>query len=666
MIQTGSSGSYFIRACLDMDGNVASASSPPDSFSDAIKSKRIKTVAVFKPNDEEPYGNLNPKRVFLRRYLWWAMGRPCLIPSFSYLSEVGASLLDERLRLSIVPSTRLVELSSSVFSYLPKARKRGTFHEKIGSYQNFLHGYVNASTFLRAHPWPSRPRNLLEQDLVAENHAHGRAKARARKGEGAKKKSRNARGCLPILQKPNCCSSTSTEEEDQFGPPERQGSIIQTTKNQIGFHWTKDLMQDFRLELEKLVCFDYLIRNTDRGLDNFMVKVDREEPTEERPSGWRLSLAAIDNSLAFPWKHPAGIRSYPWGWLYLPTDLIGGNFSTSTKQAFVSYLSNPSWWNETERELKKLFLKDDHFDEKKFQGQMEVLRGQGWNLLESLRSEEEGPLELCARQKQMVKQKHSLLDERELPTMTGSRLPLTSAARLINRKLRLANDLTNGTRPSVPSIPIAVKASESVAFANKDEIQPRSLPETINEEQVSHRWNQASVIDDVSKKDNQVRIEPVRGRSSNNIREDEAIGKAYRGKSLGIEVLTEIDKSASKTKRPNLRKALTGNSSRNVRSKNSRNRRLEVQSEASEREEYLEDSIASLPGTSAVSFLKTNRRRNGSMGDMWSISSMLERSDSHEIAVEEDVKRYKVIIEVSDGQSFYGFKTNHFVQLFST
>jgi hypothetical protein len=35
-------------------------------------------------------------------------------------------------------------------------------------------------------------------------------------------------------------------------------------------------------------------------------------------------LAAIDNSLSFPWKHPDGLwRSYPYGWLWLPVSLIG-------------------------------------------------------------------------------------------------------------------------------------------------------------------------------------------------------------------------------------------------------------------------------------------------------------------------------------------------------
>lgn len=646
MIQTGSSGSYFIRACLTVHDQILPASSSPETVKAAVKQNRIKTLAVFKPNDEEPYGNLNPKRVFLRRYLWWAMGRPCLIPSFSYLSEVGASLLGDRLHLSLVPSTRLVELSSSAFSYTQKERQRGVFREKIGSYQKFLYGYVNASTLLRAHPWPSRPRDLLERDLQAENHAHGRARARAHKGKGATERSKQ-RGCALLWRQLNCCAFPLDDEELERGDSDDDNGAQESSGDQSGFFWTRELMQDFRLELEKLVCFDYLMRNTDRGLDNFMVKVEQVAISASHPSGWKLTLAAIDNSLAFPWKHPAGIRSYPWGWLYLPTDLIGGNFSPSTKQAFIPFLSNARWWDETRQELEKLFRKDDHFDEKKFQGQMEVLRGQGWNLLESLRSEEEGPLELCARQKQMVRQETRVVDQGDLSLLTGFRLPLTPAAQIIGSQLRTSSD-TTFTPPSQP-LPVKAREDNGAASSECDAIQPRSLPETIDEEQIAHRWHQASVIDGISLQRGHNSTATTRRQTSDDVREGEVIGKAYRGKSLGIDVLTEIDKRTSKSKRPGLRKAFTGHSSREVTGvKGKKISRREPTSVLSERDEdnSLEDSFASLPGpTPPPAFLKTRRRRNGSVGDNWSISSVLDRRSGNECQEEED-PRIKVIIEV--------------------
>ena len=105
-----------------------------------------------------------------------------------------------------------------------------------------------------------------------------------------------------------------------------------------------------REELEKLVILDYIMRNTDRGLDNWMVRVDKQgeavsivsQPpkmngeTEDAPTplvrntstspyrrqedmsfdggqkepesgGPSISLGAIDNSLSWPWKHPDAV-----------------------------------------------------------------------------------------------------------------------------------------------------------------------------------------------------------------------------------------------------------------------------------------------------------------------------------------------------------------------
>ena len=68
-----------------------------------------KKIGVFKPKDEEPYGHLNPK------WTKWChkiccpccFGRNCLIPNQGYLSEAGASLVDQKLGLNIVPKTKV-------------------------------------------------------------------------------------------------------------------------------------------------------------------------------------------------------------------------------------------------------------------------------------------------------------------------------------------------------------------------------------------------------------------------------------------------------------------------------------------------------------------------------------------------------------------------------
>ena len=64
---------------------------------------------MFKPKDEEPYGHLNPKWTKWLHKLFFpcCFGRSCLVPNQGYLSEAGASLVDEKLGLKIVPKTKV-------------------------------------------------------------------------------------------------------------------------------------------------------------------------------------------------------------------------------------------------------------------------------------------------------------------------------------------------------------------------------------------------------------------------------------------------------------------------------------------------------------------------------------------------------------------------------
>jgi hypothetical protein len=113
-------------------------------------------------------------------------------------------------------------------------------------------------------------------------------------------------------------------------------------------------------------------------------------------------VAAIDNSLAFPHQHPNGWREYAYGWLFLPASLIGQPFSRSTREYFLPLLTSQQWWAETVYELRKLFVIDPDFNVRMFERQMAVMKGQAWNIVECLKHEEEGPLELCRRQKALV------------------------------------------------------------------------------------------------------------------------------------------------------------------------------------------------------------------------------------------------------------------------
>lgn len=173
-----------------------------------------KSIAVFKPKDEEPYGRLNPKWMKWMHKLCCpcCFGRSCLIPNQGYLSEAGASLVDQKLKLNIVPKTRVVRLVSETFNYpridRQKAKLKKTIKEhypsarfnrmslppKTGSFQFFVNGFKDADYWLRR----------FDQEPL---------------------------------------------------PPK--------------------LVSNFQFEFEKLVVLDYIIRNTDRGNDNWLIKYEQ-------------------------------------------------------------------------------------------------------------------------------------------------------------------------------------------------------------------------------------------------------------------------------------------------------------------------------------------------------------------------------------------------------
>ena len=316
MISKGSSGSYFAR---NTEGKV---------------------VGVFKPKDEEPYASRNPKWTkWIHRNLFPCFfGRACLIPNLSYVSEAAAYVLDQRLQTNLVPYTDVVHLTSKVFYYdywqrSAFYRKRKPLPEKPGSFQVFLRGYKDATMFLREHPWP---------DLTNTSF---------RVNDAPKKSPRPwNENCRP--------SGPQSDDEDEAS---ESRPLSRAAGDQSGrFQWTDNLQQSFREELEKLVILDYIMRNTDRGLDNWMIKVDRateqvtihSEPvglnTEDDSDALRpvpiskdsnshldpyrrqetmtpisrstspsngprasvptsISLGAIDNSLSWPWKHPDAV-----------------------------------------------------------------------------------------------------------------------------------------------------------------------------------------------------------------------------------------------------------------------------------------------------------------------------------------------------------------------
>ncbi|KAG0231723.1 phosphatidyl inositol kinase [Actinomortierella wolfii] len=481
-IAQGSSGSYF---CRNADGKI---------------------VGVFKPKNEEPYGQLNPK------WTKW-VHRNFLIPNLGYISESAASLMDRRLKLNIVPPTEVVWLSSPAFHYdyldrraAQNSKGHKPLPEKVGSFQLFLNGFKDANLFMRDHPWPAEiPSSYSEGSALMSG---GKTKSYGTWGRRRRPSPESARS-----QENNSSSSGSRDPERASLAGSTTGTLAgwpAAPPNGDGFQWTPQLQQQFREQFEKMILLDYLIRNTDRGLDNWMIRYCEKEgisivagtgatgPSAQKintrrgsrvgeilsssfrsstsslrelvvrnnsvlatppgtpprstysstaPAGMNgpsvsgvemlhdepetaasstsasatattslpnppktplehienyyganhVHIAAIDNGLAFPFKHPDSWRSYPYGWLFLPRSLIKQPFTQATRDHFLPLLSNPQWWRETIADLQRLFRIDSDFDQRMFDKQMAVMKGQGWNIVETLKNPESGPLDLCRR-----------------------------------------------------------------------------------------------------------------------------------------------------------------------------------------------------------------------------------------------------------------------------
>lgn len=319
-IYQGSSGSYFVK---NIEGKV---------------------IGVFKPKDEEPYGRLNPKwtKWMHRLCCPCCFGRSCLIPNQGYMSEAGASLVDNKLGLNVVPKTKVVRLASETFNYLridrEKARAKKMvsehfpkvgrhFHRiglppKVGSFQTFVENFKDADYYLRRFETEPLPDPTLSE---------------------------------------------------------------------------------FQFKFERLVVLDYIIRNTDRGNDNWLIKYIRPPAKEARESDEEnpaqddeealpdMDVAAIDNGLAFPFKHPDSWRAYPYHWAWLTYAKVP--FSQRIRDLILPKLSDMNFVQDLCDDMYNLFKTDKGFDRHLFEKQMSVMRGQILNLTQALK-DAKSPLQL--------------------------------------------------------------------------------------------------------------------------------------------------------------------------------------------------------------------------------------------------------------------------------
>eukprot|EP00667_Euglena_gracilis_P010390 EG_transcript_10584 len=300
LISQGSSGSYF---CYNKDRQV---------------------VAIFKPKNEEPYGDFNPKwgKWIQRTMCRCCFGRSCLLSNVGYLSEAAASAVSRRFQFHIVPETTVVRLSSPNFNYSYLRRKLDKkMHQyfelppKIGSFQLFIREAQDASVLLQA------------------------AKLLSSRAE-----------------------------------------------------------RSLRRQFERLVVLDYVIRNTDRGMDNWLVRfgsvadnghaqssatahqlADEQAAPELADS---VEVFGIDNGLAFPYKHPDNWRSYPYGWADLT--MAQYPFSNELILEVLPKIQDSDFVQSLIQDLRRIMAIDIHFAESNFNRQMSVMQGQLYNLEQCL------------------------------------------------------------------------------------------------------------------------------------------------------------------------------------------------------------------------------------------------------------------------------------------
>lgn len=468
LIAQGSSGSYF---ATNSAGEV---------------------VGVFKPKDEEPYASRNPKWTkWIHRNLFpFFFGRACLIPNLSYISEAAAYVLDTQLRCNLVPYTDVVSFSSKSFFYdfwdrRAFYRKKKDLPEKPGSFQVFLKGYKDATRFFKEHPWPDQSGNSLE--VVAD------------------KKKRRKRWT-------DDCSRA------EYSDDEHESELLTTEEsNRRKVFWTEGLQRKFRTQLERLVILDYIMRNTDRGSDNWMIRIDQdtqeadivveppsagyghgrlaEEPyrrpmehmiaesrsatpsRHEEEEKATVHIGAIDNSLSWPWKHPDAWRSYPFGWLFLPVSLIGQPFTEETRQHFLPLLTSKAWWAETQTALRNCFQQDADFKERMFAKQMAIMKGQAWNVVETLKSADHGPLELTRRARV-----HVWDDLVEVPVATPMR---TQSSETRRKNAAAAADDGEEMDLSVASLPAPHRKLGELQLSPDDRDNPFNMSRQSSEQDVS-------------------------------------------------------------------------------------------------------------------------------------------------------------------------------------
>ncbi|KAG1657353.1 Ectonucleoside triphosphate diphosphohydrolase 7 [Nymphon striatum] len=93
------------------------------------------------------------------------------------------------------------------------------------------------------------------------------------------------------------------------------------------------------------------LKKLNRGNDNWLIKYVKPDKEAGQPA--EIHLAAIDNGLAFPFKHPDSWRAYPFYWAWLPQAKIA--FSNEVRDLVLPQLSDMNFVQDLCDDLYELF-----------------------------------------------------------------------------------------------------------------------------------------------------------------------------------------------------------------------------------------------------------------------------------------------------------------------
>ncbi|KRY07859.1 Phosphatidylinositol 4-kinase type 2-beta [Trichinella patagoniensis] len=134
-------------------------------------------VGIFKPKDEEEYATRNPSWMgyFQKMFRLRCPRRGCILANQAYLSEVGASIVDEYLDLKIVPKTKVAYLASPTFNYSSAEKRKAeqqrerisgvNLPDKVGSLQCVVEGFQPCTFWLKEFASKKLLDNKLQYEL---------------------------------------------------------------------------------------------------------------------------------------------------------------------------------------------------------------------------------------------------------------------------------------------------------------------------------------------------------------------------------------------------------------------------------------------------------------------------------------------------------------------